>query len=92
MTRALLVRIRGQVQGVGYRAWAEEKARSLGLSGWVRNRRDGSVEAVFSGESDAVDEMVGYCWQGPMAARVETVGIEAATTPMQLGFRMLPTA
>ena len=92
MTRTLLVRIRGQVQGVGYRAWTEDKARSLGLSGWVRNRRDGSVEAVFSGAPAKVDEMVGYCWQGPMAARVEAVDAEAAPAPMQLGFRTLPTA
>jgi acylphosphatase len=92
MTRTLLVRIRGQVQGVGYRAWTDDKARALGLSGWVRNRRDGSVEALFSGESAKVDEMVGYCRQGPMAARVEAVDAVAAAAPTQPGFRMLPTA
>lgn len=92
MTRSLLVRIHGQVQGVGYRAWTEAKARELKLSGWVRNRRDGSVEAVFSGETAAVDEMVGYCWQGPMAARVEAVDVEPTAEPTQLGFRTLPTA
>jgi acylphosphatase len=92
MSKALQVRIRGLVQGVGYRAWAEDRAKALGLSGWVRNRRDGSVEALFSGEAAAVDEMVALCWQGPPAARVDSVDADAVVQPFQLGFRTLPTA
>ena len=90
--KALSVRITGVVQGVGYRAWAEEAARARGLSGWVRNRRDGSVEAVIAGPDDKVSEMLAYFWQGPANSRVERVEAEPTTPPMQLGFRTLPTA
>jgi len=90
--KALQVRITGTVQGVGYRAWTEQAARSRGLSGWVRNRRDGSVEALIAGPDDKVDDMLAHFWQGPMASRVERVSAEAASEPMQLGFRTLPTA
>ena len=90
--KALSVRITGVVQGVGYRAWAEEAAKARGLSGWVRNRRDGSVEAVIAGPDDKVSEMLAYFWQGPANSRVERAEAEATTTPMQLGFRTLPTA
>ena len=66
MTRAiLLVTIRGRVQGVGYRAWVEYQASASGLEGWVRNRRDGSVEALFAGPARAVAEMVAHCRHGP---------------------------
>ena len=82
MARTLNVRITGVVQGVGYRAWAEQAARARGLSGWVRNRRDGSVEAVISGADD----------KGPGNSRVERVDSQPAPAPMQLGFRTLPTA
>jgi len=92
MTKTLSVRVRGLVQGVGYRAWTEAAARSRGLSGWVRNRRDGSVEALISGPAEKVDEMLAYFWQGPSASRVERVESEPASFPMQLGFRTLPTA
>jgi acylphosphatase len=90
--KTLQVRITGLVQGVGFRMWTETSARARGLSGWVRNRRDGSVEAVISGDNDKVDEMLAYFWQGPVASRVEKVDSEAAPAPMQLGFRTLPTA
>jgi acylphosphatase len=90
--KTLSVRITGVVQGVGYRAWAQEAARGRGLSGWVRNRRDGSVEAVISGPDDKVSEMLAYFWQGPANSRVERVETEPTTPPMQLGFRTLPTA
>ncbi|HWV02338.1 MAG TPA: acylphosphatase [Devosia sp.] len=92
MARTLNVRITGVVQGVGYRAWAEQAARARGLSGWVRNRRDGSVEAVISGADDKVNEMLAYFWQGPGNSRVERVDSQPAPAPMQLGFRTLPTA
>jgi len=65
--------ITGRVQGVGFRYWVEAEAVSRGLGGWVRNRRDGSVEAVFSGESAAVEAMLEACWDGPGAALVSGV-------------------
>lgn len=90
--KALSVRITGMVQGVGYRAWTEEAAKARGLSGWVRNRRDGSVETVIAGPDDEVTEMLAYFWQGPTNCRVERVEAEPTLAPMQLGFRTLPTA
>ncbi|MBI4923228.1 MAG: acylphosphatase [Devosia nanyangense] len=92
MTRTLQVRISGEVQGVGFRAWTEAAARARGLSGWVRNRRDGSVEALISGENAMVEEMLAYFWQGPHASRVTRVESEPASEPMGLSFRTLPTA
>jgi acylphosphatase len=65
--------IRGRVQGVGYRAWTEYTALERGLAGWVRNRRDGSVEAVFSGPAEAVADMVDSCRRGPRGARIDAV-------------------
>src|SRR4051794_38511040 len=65
--------IRGQVQGVGFRYWTRRTATARGLEGWVRNRRDGSVEAVFCGREEAVAEMIELCRRGPEGARVETV-------------------
>jgi acylphosphatase len=67
------VLIRGRVQGVGYRAWTERTACERGLGGWVRNRRDGAVEAVFMGETAVVDAMVAVCRAGPAAARVDHI-------------------
>jgi acylphosphatase len=90
--KSLNVRVIGVVQGVGFRAWTEQAAKARGLSGWVRNRRDGSVEAVISGADEKVDEMLAYFWQGPSASRVERVESGPADHPMQLGFRQLPTA
>ena len=78
--------IRGRVQGVGYRAWVEHQARRLGLQGWVRNRRDGSVEAVFDGIEDVVVNMIASCRKGPASARVDDVTEEAADTDA-LGLR-----
>jgi len=65
--------ISGRVQGVGYRAWVDNQARAHGLEGWVRNRRDGSVEALFAGPADVVSEMVARCRRGPSSARVGAV-------------------
>ncbi len=92
MSKTLQVRITGLVHGVGFRAWTEAAARSRGLSGWVRNRRDGSVEVLISGPAEQVDEMLAYFWQGPAASRVERVESHPASNPMQIGFRTLPTA
>src|SRR3954469_15243978 len=65
--------IRGAVQGVGFRYWTRRTATARGLQGWVRNRRDGSVEAVFAGPEPAVAEMIALCRRGPDAARVDSV-------------------
>ena len=80
------VTLKGRVQGVGYRAWLEYQAIASGLEGWVRNRRDGSVEAVFAGKAQAVAEMVALCRHGPPGARVEAVLNEPAK-PDELGLR-----
>ncbi len=65
--------IRGRVQGVGFRAWTEVTALECGLEGWVRNRRDGSVEALFAGSAAAVAAMIEHCRCGPPGARVDAV-------------------
>lgn len=67
------VTIRGRVQGVGYRAWVEHRARAHDLEGWVRNLRDGNVEALFAGPADVVAAMVERCRRGPSSARVDEV-------------------
>jgi acylphosphatase len=74
----LQVTIRGRVQGVGYRAWVEDQAATCGLEGWVRNRGDGSVEALFAGPADVVAQVVALCRRGPSFARVEAVTSEPA--------------
>lgn len=79
MSRAILqVVIRGRVQGVGYRAWVEHRAKTCGLEGWVRNRRDGSVEALFAGPPNRVADMVALCRQGPPSSRVDSVTSETS--------------
>jgi len=65
--------IRGRVQGVGFRAWAEYTAHDHGLKGWVRNRRDGSVEALLAGPPEVVEAMIAACRRGPRGARVEAL-------------------
>lgn len=86
------VSITGRVQGVWYRGWTAETAQALGLRGWVRNRADGSVEALFCGPQDAVDRMMDACRRGPPAAAVRDVRSEpAAAPPADYGFRQLPT-
>ena len=67
------VTIRGRVQGVGYRAWVEHQARAHGLDGWVRNKADGSVEALFAGPENVVADMAASCRRGPSSARVDAV-------------------
>ncbi|WP_426442551.1 acylphosphatase [Bradyrhizobium genosp. P] len=74
--------VRGRVQGVGYRAWVAEQARSHRLDGWVRNRRDGSVEAVFSGPEDIVAEMIASCRRGPLLAHVDDVQVETGDSDL----------
>jgi acylphosphatase len=76
------VYIRGRVQGVGYRAWTEATALQHGLEGWVRNRRDGAVEALFGGSPSAVAAMIEACRRGPPGARVDAVEETAATAAL----------
>lgn len=90
--KSVRARITGRVQGVGFRAWMEQAAVRMGVSGWVRNRRDGSVEAVIAGDAGKVDEMLTMCWQGPPAAKVDGVRIEDAAAPGGNGFESRPTA
>jgi len=73
--RAVHVTISGRVQGVGYRAWTVATARGMGLNGWVRNRRDGTVEAVFTGPADQIETMIAACRKGPLVARVTDVSV-----------------
>ena len=89
--RTVQVMISGRVQGVGYRAWTERTASRLGLSGWVRNRANGDVEAVFCGDRQAVEAMLAECESGPSWARVRSVDIVGAGEPLQGPFRQLPT-
>lgn len=69
------VTVRGQVQGVAFRASTHHEAIRVGASGWVRNRRDGSVEAVFEGPAEVVDQMVAFCRRGPRFARVDGIQV-----------------
>jgi len=83
--------ISGRVQGVGYREWMVDKARALGVSGWVRNRLDGSVEALVAGDMAAVEELSRLCRRGPRMAEVTSIDEEMADPPEYPGFRMVPT-
>lgn len=73
--RSLRVRISGLVQGVGFRAWTEQRASALGLTGWVRNCEEGDVEALFSGSPEAVSAMLAACREGPRYAKVQRVDV-----------------
>ena len=84
--------VSGRVQGVWYRGWMVDEARVRGLHGWVRNRRDGSVEAVFQGPAAALAEMVAACWQGPPMARVAAVETHPHEDPVAPGFAQVPSA
>ncbi|WP_366656770.1 acylphosphatase [Fodinicurvata sp. EGI_FJ10296] len=83
--------ITGRVQGVWYRGWTTETAEGLGLSGWVRNRSDGSVEAVIAGPREAVDAMIEQCREGPPLARVVDVTVAPTAEPATAGFEQRPT-
>jgi acylphosphatase len=95
MTVTYHLRIAGRVQGVGYRDALRREALAIGVTGWVRNRSDGTVEAVLRGAPDSVDAVVAWARRGPPAARVN--GIEARAAQGDLdrpysGFDCLPTA
>jgi acylphosphatase len=87
-----LVRIRGRVQGVGYRDWMQREATRLGVHGWVRNRRDGSVEALVSGDPAAVGALLTACRAGPPLGWVDTIVEDFAEPPAEPGFHRAPTA
>jgi acylphosphatase len=89
LARRLL--IEGRVQGVGYRDWMVGTARRLGLHGWVRNRQDGSVEALVAGPSDIINALLAACRDGPPAARVRAINATPADHPDIPGFHRAPT-
>ncbi|XP_038882773.1 uncharacterized protein LOC120073926 [Benincasa hispida] len=91
-TKTVRVVIKGRVQGVFYRDWTVENATELGLKGWVRNRRDGSVEALFSGRPESVTEMEQRCRRGPPAAMVTGFQVFPSSDDPGPGFERLRTA
>jgi acylphosphatase len=78
--RAVQARVYGKVQGVGYRIWARGEATGLGLVGWVRNERDGSVTAWLAGADAAISTMIERLWQGPAGASVSRIDLEEIET------------
>jgi acylphosphatase len=90
--RTVHLRIEGRVQGVGYRYWAADRAEELQLTGWVRNRRDGAVEAVVSGPEADVERMIALCRQGPRGAAVTAVEIVGEGSGAFEAFTIEPTA
>lgn len=92
MRQCLRVTVNGRVQGVAYRAWFEEEARALSLTGWVRNRRDGSVEAVIAGDETNVGQMIDAAWKGPRLARVTAVDTAPADDEGWTDFSIQPTS
>lgn len=83
--------VRGRVQGVGFRAYTEAMARNAGVQGWVRNLRDGRVEAVFEGSPAVVETMVAWCEQGSPGSRVESVERYSEPPEDLVGFQIRPT-
>jgi acylphosphatase len=88
--RAKRLLIGGRVQNVGYREWMVRRAQALGVEGWVRNLRDGRVEALVFGETDAVEQLLRECRRGPTLAEVATIDEELADPPEEPGFLRLP--
>lgn len=89
--RAVHVTIRGKVQGVGYREWTRRMAEQRGIYGWVRNRSDATVEALFSGTEDMVEAMLELCRKGPPTAYVTALEVMEAAAPLEREFKRLPT-
>ena len=89
--RTVRLRITGRVQGVGYRMWAERTAAQLGISGWVRNRSDGSVELLATGSEGAIAALIKACHEGPRAALVTDVAAEDTEDDGSVGFNAQPT-
>jgi acylphosphatase len=91
MARALHLMIEGRVQGVGYRQWLARQAQILGLTGWVRNRTDGRVEAMVSGQDALVEQLVAAARRGPRLAVVTRILCDDAVEENTLNFSILPT-
>lgn len=83
--------VEGRVQGVGFRWWTVGQARGLGLTGWVRNRRDGTVEVLAVGEANAVERLIAACRQGPSGAAVRSVRAEPAQDDGSMDFEQRAT-
>lgn len=92
MEQAIRVIIKGRVQGVGFRAFVEHEAARHYVAGWVRNRRDGTVEAVFIGDSEAISAMIAECRHGPALADVRDVLVADYIGPELTRFTQLPTS
>ena len=88
---ARCIHITGKVQAVWFRAWTVEQASELGLDGWVRNRLDGSVEAVAAGPAARVEELIARCHRGSPASRVDKVNVEETPGIVAAGFAQKPT-
>jgi len=91
VAQAVHVRIEGRVQGVWFRGWTAREAAARNVCGWVRNRGDGSVEAVFAGPRAQVADMVALCRRGPPAAKGFNVSTQPVAVPHEAGFHVLPT-
>ena len=89
--KSVRVHIKGRVQGVFFRAWTMQEATKRGLAGWVRNLRNGQVEALFSGPATQVDDMFEACKRGPEMARVASITYHADPPPEHTDFKKLPT-
>lgn len=86
------IRVSGRVQGVGYRVSLQEEARKLGVGGWVRNRRDGTVEAMLQGAPESVAALIAWARRGPPGSRVsELLESVAESEPVHTGFELRPT-
>ena len=90
-TTTLKLKIEGFVQAVGYRNFAMDEAKKLGLDGWVRNRSNGEVEILISGEEAAVNTFITACAKGPAGSQVKGVGMEKADPPAEKGFHRRPS-
>jgi acylphosphatase len=88
---SLRLRIEGFVQAVGYRNFAIEKARALALDGWIRNRSDGTVEALVSGSTRSVEDFVSACTIGPAGSKVKSIDLHKAEPPEEKGFHRRPS-
>ena len=89
--KTVRLRIHGRVQGVGFRDWVARNIRNPGIAGWVRNRRDGTVEMVLEGEDAEIERAIGKCREGPPLARVATIEVTAEPELADKGFSILPT-
>jgi len=85
------ITITGRVQGVWFRGWTAQQAHAIGIRGWVRNRGDGSVEAVFAGSHNNVNEMIKRCRKGPPLARVDSIDVSKIDHQDFNGFEKRPT-